>query len=326
MPLSWFKKDKQVGIVKSPNSGEEANNQLSSEILDDIKKLHFSTRKIADEALLGGYKSTFKGRGIEFEDVREYIPGDDIRSIDWKVTARSGQPFVKRYREERELSVMVAVDVSASAHTGSSNQTRERLAARVGAVLTMMAMQNGDKVGLVTHSDQVEKFYPPRKSRNSVWRIIREVMTSGDYNSGTDLFGLNKFLRQVLKRRSVIFIISDFFDPSFGENLAQLSSKHDVTAVVIEDPLDHSLPNLGLLTVKDPETGQKTVIDTSQKRVREKYQELQLAHREKLVKSFRKYGVGSIWLGTDKDFIPAIRSYFLSKERGRKLPLAVANR
>jgi len=186
----------------------------------------------------------------------------------------------------------------------------------------MMAMQNGDKVGLVTHSDRVEKYFPPRKSRNSVWRIIREVMTTGDYSSGTDLFGLNKFLIQVLKRKSVIFIISDFFDPSFSENLAQLSRKHDVTAVVVEDPFDHSLPSLGMLTVRNPETGASTVIDTSMKSVREKYSELQRAHRERLIQSFRKYDVGSIWLETDKDFMPAVRSYFVSRDKGIKRPLA----
>ncbi len=308
--------------LRQDSSQSSDTKVLTKELMAEVKKLHFSTKRIADENLLGGYRSAFKGRGIEFEDVREYAPGDDVRSIDWKVTARSGQPFVKRFREERELSVMIAVDVSASSHTGTAGQSRERLAAQIGAVFTMIAMQNNDKVGLVTYSDQLESYHPPKKARNSVWRIITEVMTPGQYNPGTDIDGMIQFLMKILKRRSVVILISDFFDPKACDNLAQLAKRHDVTAVVIEDASDSQLPKSGLISLRDPETGKTHLVDTSSSKLRKAYDEKMSYHKQALTQTLEKSGAGIIRLRTGHEFLPTIRQYFQARVKKKQVSIS----
>ena len=249
--------------------------QLDPELLAEIKKLHFQTKRLADENLMDSYKSAFRGTGIEFEEVREYLPGDDIRSIDWKVTARTGTPFIKSFREERELTVLIAVDVSASTHTGTRGQLREELIAKVGAVLTLIALGNNDKVGLLTFSDIVESYHPPRKARSAVWRILHEVLmprssknTASDKTNTAELFS---FISRVMKRRAIIFVISDFLELNFEDELASVAKRHDLTVMPVVDPSDFQLPAAGLLKVVDPETGAERLIDSGNPTVQDEY-------------------------------------------------------
>lgn len=290
-----------------------APRQLPPEILQEVKKLHFHTRRLADQGLRGSYRSAFRGQGIEFEEVREYVPGDDVRSIDWKVTARSQKAFVKSYREERELTVLLAVDVSASTMTGSKQQLRETLLAKVGAVLTFIALANNDKVGLVTFSDRIEQYHPPRKARSAVWRILHEVLTPQAHGSKTALPDAIAFMNRVLKRKSIIFILSDFFDRSYELPLATLAKRHDVTAVVVRDPLDFALPAGGLVQVRDAETGEERVVDLADATVRDEYAKRVQHSHQALSQTFASLGIDALQLRTDEEFMPKLRRYFHSR-------------
>jgi uncharacterized protein (DUF58 family) len=291
--------------------------ELDQQTLKEIRKLHFQTRRLADQSMTGSYRSAFRGRGIEFEEVREYIPGDDVRSIDWKVTARYGRPYVKSYREERELTVMIAVDVSASTLTGTRNQLRDDLIAKVGAVLALIALSNNDKVGLVTFSDRLETYHPPRKARGAVWRILHEVLVPGVYRPQTDLAGLFSFLSNVLKKRAVVFVLSDFLGQDFETPMASLAKRHDLTAILASDPVDFELPQSGLVNLRDPETGQVVLLDTSCEATRELYRKATWLVHEKLLVLFRKHAVGVIELQTDEPFVPELRRYFKEKRTVR---------
>lgn len=283
--------------------------ELEPELLKEIKRLHFQTRRLADQGVQGRYRSAFKGRGIEFEEVREYLPGDDVRSIDWKVTARRDHPYVKSYREERELTVFIAVDVSASTVTGTKKQLRDSLVARIGAALTFIALNNNDKVGLVTYSNRVESYHPPRKARSSVWRILHEVLMPTEFRRGTDLNGLCTFLNNVLKRRAIVFIISDFFDEGFSLPLATLAKRHDCTAVVVRDPSDENLPEVGLVRVRDPESGAVALLDTANATLREEYQKQSRSRRAQLDETLQRHRVGKLELTTNQDFLPALKLF-----------------
>jgi uncharacterized protein (DUF58 family) len=291
---------------------------LTPEQIAEVRKLHFSTKHIVTEGIAGQYRSAFKGRGIEFEEVRPYIPGDDVRSIDWKVTARTNIPHVKSYREERDLTVMIVVDVSSSTVTGTKNQLRERLIAQVGAALTLMALNNNDKVGLATFSDRLETYHPPRKGRNAVWRILQEVLSRSEYHPRTDLRELCIFLNSILKKKSVLFIVSDFFAGGYEEPLATLSKRHDVTAIVVEDPIDYALPNAGLIQVVDPESNQTCLIDAGNEKVRLAY----TMHAEKLRQErtslLRRNGAKVVELATNESFIPQLKKYFESRDIYRR--------
>ena len=299
---------------------------ISPELIAHIRRLHFESNKLADETISGQYRSAFRGRGIEFEEVREYSPGDDVRAIDWKVTARSRKPQIKVYREERELTVMLAVDVSASTMGGTRGQTKENLIAQLGAVLTFIALKNNDKVGLLTFSDCIENYHPPRKARGSAWRILHEVLQSGEYSSGTDFPETINFLNQVLKRHSIVFLISDFILPReqledkaknpLHAALSRLSRKHDVTAIVTRDPFEYQLPSVGLLQIRDPETGVEALLDTSDQGVRKAFERQELERQSLLQSLLRKYRISSLELRTDKSFHHKLRSYF--RQRGRR--------
>ncbi len=299
--------------LESNNSGK-----LSPEILAEVKRLHFQARRLANEGTVGQYRSAFKGRGIEFEEVREYVPGDEIRTIDWKVTARSGKPYVKSYREERELSVLICIDVSGSTHSGTGAELRGEIIGKLGAVLTLVAIQNNDKVGLVTFSDRVEKYFPPRKVRSAAWRILHEVLAPNSNKttpatSGTDLRTALEFVNRVLKRRSIIFVISDFIDSGYEKALATLVKRHDVTAVSITDPLDTALPETGLLEITEPESQVVSLIDCSSSSVRTHYANAAGARLINRDLTFRKLGVGHLALRTDKPFIKHLRAFLDSK-------------
>lgn len=305
---------------------------LDAEMLAEIKRLHFYTRKLANEGLVGQYRSAFRGRGVEFEEVREYAPGDDISSIDWKVTARTGKPFIKCYREERELSVMLACDVSASTYTGTRGQLRARVLAQLGALFTLVALANNDKVGLVTYSDRLETYHPPRKARGAVWRILHEMMGMRNQDRGTDLAACLSFLNLTLKRSSVVFFLSDF---NFSGNsvaavesniakfevaLGVLAKRHDVTAVRVKDFIDSDIALSSqrmLLRVVDPETGQPRIIDTGDIRVLEAYRERAMERELQLSRLFARYGVSLLTVDTVDDILPVINRYFAVR-RGKR--------
>lgn len=291
---------------------------IGPELLAELRKLHFHTRRLATQGIGGQYRSAFRGRGIEFEEVRGYVPGDDVRAIDWKVTARMNYPYIKSYREERELSVMIAVDISSSTATGTREQLRETLLAQVGAVLTLIALNNNDKVGLVTYSDRLETYHPPRKGKSTVWRILQEVLGHQELRHEatphTNLFGLFSFLNSILKRRSVVFVLSDFFDTGFEQPLAALAKQHDVTGVVVRDPADFSLPQAGLVTVQDPESGEEVLLNCSSKSFRDRYQGLVLTAQQELRTLLRKNRVGILELMTNRPFMPVLRRYFEEKQ------------
>ncbi len=289
---------------------------LSPELLAEIRSLHFQTRHLVDQGVTGQYRSAFRGRGIEFEEVRPYHPGDDVRAIDWKVTARMNTPFIKSYREERELTVMVAVDVSASTFTGTRAQLREQLIARVGAVLTLIALNNNDRVGLTTFSNRLETYHPPRKGRSSVWRILQEVLTTGNANPGTDLGAMCTFLSGVLKRRSIVFLISDFVSPApFEQPLATLAKRHDVTAVIVRDRADTELPKAGLICIREPESGEIHLVDSQNARVQTQYQELAKKARADQTTMFERNRVSTLELLTELPFMPELGRFL--ERRGK---------
>ncbi len=291
---------------------------LTPDLLAEIKRLHFQTKRLADQGVVGRYRSAFRGLGMEFEEVREYFPGDDVRAIDWKVTARSQKPYIKTYREERELTVVVAVDVSASTLAATRGRIRADIVARVGAILTLIALNNNDKVGLVTFSDRIESYHPPRKAKSAVWRILHEVLTPTSANRATDIGGLCRFLSNVLTRRSIIFLVSDFIGESFELPLATLAKRHDVTALVVTDPADAELPKTGMVAVVDPETDERVLIDCADDAVREAYRaEARRAHlhRSSLL---RRLGVASVELATDRPFMSEIKRFFDRKAIARR--------
>jgi len=308
-------------VSTSSGSRSSPNSVLSTEVLREIRNLHFQTRKLADQGIVGRYRSAYRGTGIEFEEVREYVPGDDVRRLDWKVTARSGRAFIKSYREERELTVMIAIDVSGSNISGTKGMLRGSLAARVGAVLSMIALTNNDKVGLCTFSDQVECYQPPRKARSAVWRILHEVLAEREKERrGTNLSAFFRFLSGVLKRKSIIFVISDYFDSGYERALATLAKKHDVTALVISDPADKSLPRGGLTLVEDPETGFRHLLDLGDRNYASQFSARATELQKRRDEFFVKHGIGLIELQTDEAFMPKIRRYFELREHQRAMP------
>lgn len=289
--------------------------QLTPELLAEVKRLHLQTRRLADEGFAGRYRSAFRGRGIEFEEVREYVPGDDVRLIDWKVTARSRKPYIKSFREERELSVMIAVDVSASTSTATRGELRAKLLARVGAVLALAAVSNNDKVGLVSYSDALETYHPPRKARGAVWRILHEVLAAREYGGQTDLAGLFRFLSRILKRRAVVFVLSDFIAADYELELATLAKRHDCIAIIAVDPADAELPRSGLVRIADPETGEPFVLDCRDEAARSAYaafSQQALAEREQVL---RRYGIDALTLKVNEPFMPRIKSFFDKRRR-----------
>ncbi len=291
-------------------------NTLPAELLREIRHLHFQTRRFVDQGVIGGYRSAFRGSGMEFEEVREYQPGDEIRRIDWKVTAKSGRPFVKSYREERELTVVLAVDVSGSTQTGTRSQLRASQLARIGAALTLVALKNNDKVGLVTFADEVKSYHPPRKARSAVWRILHEVLEERESpRHGTDFGSLFRFLQSVLKHRAIIFCLSDWIGTIPDSALATLSMRHDVNAVTVRDPADSALPDAGFVRVQDPETGEILLIDSSSSAVRSEYERLVAARAQSVQRTFARHRVDHIIVRTDEPFGPKLRAYFDRRTR-----------
>jgi uncharacterized protein (DUF58 family) len=288
---------------------------LSREIIKKIEKIHIHTNYLVNDVFAGEYESAFKGRGMEFEEVREYAPGDEIRSIDWNVTARMGRPFVKEFKEERELTVMLLIDVSSSGLFGTVKEFKNEVAAELGAILAFAAIKNNDKVGLIIFTDTVEKFIPPQKGRNHVWRVIREVIGHQPQERNTDIKMALDFLNRVLNRRAVCFLISDFISEGYEKNLRITNKKHDLIAVSVADPRERELPSIGFIELEDAETGETILVDTSDRSIRDGFKTLSEESTRARNELFRSMGVDYIDIRTDKPLIDPIMKFFLLRER-----------
>lgn len=291
------------------------------EVLRQVRRIELRTRGLVNSRFSGEYHSVFKGQGIEFAEVREYQPGDDVRSIDWNVTARLGHPFVKRYVEERELTVLLLVDLSGSQRWGTRERLKSELVAEVAAALAMSAMRNNDRVGLLLVTDEVEWFVPPRKGRRHVLRLVRDLLAFEPERRGTDLAAGAQYASRLLGSRAVLFLFSDFRLgggwPAFSDALTALSARHDVVAVRLSDPRDAVLPDVGMLSLRDPETGATTTVDTSSVAVRERFAAVAAADEAAARTLFRRLRVDEIRLSTDRPYSVPLLAFFRRRERRR---------
>ena len=287
-----------------------------SEVLKKVRRIQIVTGAMVNDLFAGQYHSAFKGLGIEFEEVREYQPGDDVRTIDWNVTARSGRPFVKRFREERELTVVLVVDVSASQEFGTRDQLKSELVAELGATLAFSAIQNNDKVSLLMFTDRVERYVPADKGTRHVLRVVRELLYHQPSGRGTDVSTALQYLDRVLSRRSVVFLISDFQSPDFSQALKRVRRRHDIIPVHVHDQRESQLPPVRYLELLDPETNEQLLVDTSSRAFRRRYSELAIGRRLKLLTDFRKLGIDVIEVATGESFVDPLRRFF--RKRGRR--------
>ncbi|HEY2625160.1 MAG TPA: DUF58 domain-containing protein [Candidatus Udaeobacter sp.] len=293
----------------------EEERHTPAEILKKIRTLEIKTRGLVETAFAGDYHSVFKGRGMNFEDVREYQPGDEIRAIDWNVTARLGAAYVKKFTEERELTVILVVDVSASGNFGSTTQSKRELAAEVACLLAFSAIRNNDKVGLILFTDRVELFIPPKKGRSHTLRLIREILFFKPEGRGTEPALALDYLNNIVTRRAVVFFISDFQAPDFSRALAVSGRRHDFIAIHVRDERERVLPNIGIITLEDAETDEQIVINTADRGTRVRFTDLASEHETDLARTLRRNNIDAIALQTGRDYLPALRSFFKQRER-----------
>ena len=288
---------------------------IDKEILKKIRRIQISTSRKVTDVFAGQYKSVFKGIGMEFDEVREYMPGDEIRSIDWNVTARTGHPFIKKFVEERELTIMLLLDISKSSLFGTRNNLKRSVAAEVCSAIAFSAIKNNDKVGMMTFSDKVEKYIPPRKGSKHVLRVIREALYSSQSGDGTDMNVVLEALSKISTRKTITFIISDFFTENFKKNISIANKKHDIIAITIMDPAEKDLPNIGILKVHDAETGEEKDIDTSDKRTMEEYRKNSFKRIKEREDLLRSVNVDRIDISTDKSYVDPLVKFFKMREK-----------
>ena len=282
----------------------------TKDLLKKVRKIEIKTRGLSRQIFAGEYHSAFKGRGMTFSEVREYQYGDDIRNIDWNVTARFNHPYVKVFEEERELTVMLLIDVSGSGDFGTQLQMKQTLITEIAAVLSFSAIENNDKIGVILFSDRIEKFIPPKKGRKHILRIIRELLECNPQSKGTDISESLRFLTNAIKKRCTAFLISDFRDKGYARSLQIANNKHDVAALHVFDRRETTLPSVGLLRVRDAETGMERWIDTSKSRIRENYAMKWNSHLEIMKEIFSRAGVDSVSIHTGEDYVkPLIRLF-----------------
>ena len=286
---------------------------IPKEILDKVRLIEIRTRNMMNNLFAGEYHSVFKGRGMEFAEAREYQPGDDVRHIDWNVTARVGRPFIKVFDEEREMTVMLLVDVSASGAFGSQQQMKGEVGVEVSALLAFSAIQNNDRVGLLIFTDEVEVFVPPKKGRKHVLRVIRELLYFQPQGRRTSIAGALEYLGRVLHRRSVVFVVSDFQDKGYETALRHLSRRHDLIAVSLSDPREWRLPDVGFINLQDAETGEQVLVDSGHQGVREFYAAEQAAAVERRGVLFRKTGVDEIAIDATKPYVDPLIHFFRAR-------------
>ena len=288
---------------------------IPKQILKKVKKIEIHTRGLVNDLFGGEYHSVFKGRGMTFSEVREYQPGDDIRLIDWNVTARTGAPFVKIFEEERELTVFILVDISGSGNFGSLDQLKRDFASEIAAVLGFSAIKNNDKVGLILFSDEIEKFLIPKKGKSHVLRVIRELLYTKPKSRRTSIKKALDYLLNVAKRKSVVFLISDFLDDDYWSSLKVVNRKHDLIGIRLYDPAEIKLPNLGLTKVKDSESGESFWVDTSDNNIMDELERTNHLNQDKLNSKSKKIGFDLITISIEKDFVEPILSFFKMRER-----------
>ncbi|MDD5477470.1 MAG: DUF58 domain-containing protein [Candidatus Omnitrophica bacterium] len=288
---------------------------IPKEILREIRRIQITTSRMVTDVFAGQYQSVFKGKGMEFYEVREYLPGDEIRSIDWNVTARTGHPFVKKFVEERELTVMLLLDMSASSYFGTAHQSKMQLAAKLCSLLAFSAIKNNDKVGFIAFTDRIEKFIPPRKGLRHVLRVIREALYSKPQGAGTEINAALEYLNRVTTRKTVTFIISDFFAPGFKKMLAVANKRHDVVAVTITDPKELEFPDIGLVKLFDPEKKRDFILDTSDKSLRREYAQKNQQRVKQRETFFRSLHIDAIDVRTDMPYSQSILKFFKSRQR-----------
>ena len=287
----------------------------TEELLQKVRKIEIKTKGLSNNIFAGEYHSAFKGRGMAFSEVREYQYGDDVRDIDWNVTARFGKPFVKVFEEERELTVMLLVDVSGSLDFGTQTQSKRQLLTEIAATLAFSAIQNNDKVGVIMFSDRIEKFIPPKKGSSHILRIIRELITYKPQSNGTDISEGLRYFTNVIKKRCTAFLLSDFYDDNYNDALKIASGKHDLVAIRITDEKEMHLPDLGLAKFYDPETGETILIDTADSTIRRDFANRYAAHVAQVDESLRKYGIDQTVLFTGEDYVKELKKMF--ERRGR---------
>ncbi len=288
---------------------------LTREILKQVRQIELRTRGLVNHVFSGEYHSVFKGRGMEFSEVREYQFGDDIRNIDWNVTARFGHPFIKIFEEERELTVMLLIDLSGSLIFGSVEKTKQQVAAEISAILAFSAMKNNDKVGMILFTDKIEKFVPPRKGKTHVLRIIREVLSFEPTGKTTNIKGALEYLNNAIKKRSIVFLLSDFMDDGYSRILRIIGKKHDLVGIVLSDEREDTLPKIGLVKLSDTETGQQRWIDTSDSRVQRQLRKIKTEKLEKRKALFVTSRLDSIEVQTGQDYVKPLVQFFKMRER-----------
>ena len=282
----------------------------TKELLKKVRKIEIKTRRLSDHIFGGEYHSTFKGRGMTFSEVRQYQFGDEVRTIDWNVTARYNEPYVKVFEEERELTMMLLVDISGSELFGTANQFKKEIITEISATLAFSAMQNNDKVGLILFTDEVELFIPPKKGKSHVLRIIRELLEFKPNSKRTDLAGALKYLSNVMKKKAIVFVLSDFITEGYEQNLKITGNKHDLTGIRVYDHREESIPNLGVVQMQDAETGSIQLINTQSKRVRNAYGAYYRKQVEYFQETFRKSGCGTISCRADESYVKKLLGYF----------------
>ena len=292
---------------------------LTGDLIARIRRIEITTRKLVNDGFAGEYQSVFKGRGMEFDEVRQYHPGDDVRTIDWNVTARTGEPYVKSYIEERELTVMLVVDVSGSGDFGTRNRFKRELAGELAAVMSFAATTNNDKVGLLLFTDRVESLVPPRKGRSHVLRMVRDLLVFQPVGSGTDIRLALDTVHQMLKRRSIVFLVSDFLaDPeSYRQAMLVTNRRHDVVAFDLNDPLEHEIADVGILALEDAESGQLRWVDTGSREWKQEFSEKVARLEEDKKELFTAAGVDRISVTTERDYVAEVGAFF--KDRRRRL-------
>ena len=293
--------------------------------MSSMRQLEIRTRRMVNDSLAGSYQSVFKGRGMDFDEVREYSPGDEVRTIDWNVTARAGRPFVKKFTEERELTIFLLVDISASGNFGSGSMSKRDLAAELASVLAFSAIRNSDKVGLLLYTDQIERYLPPKKGRRHVLRVVRDILYHTPEAIGTDTVKALDVANRLLHRRAVVFLISDFETSKnaaatrveLRKAMRRTNRRHDLIAVQVEDPRERELPDVGIVALEDAESGEVIEVDTASAAVRKRFKELALQRGLQLVSDFRSEGIDTLQLRTDAPYMPALQRFFKTRERRR---------
>ena len=317
---SWFGRlvgmGQPSGVPASPAATDERQpDPIPTDLLRKIRRIEIRVRRLLNTVFLGEYHSVFKGRGMEFSEVREYVPGDDIRAIDWNVTARLSYPYVKQFVEERELIVLLVIDVSASGSYGSTGVSKLEVATEVAALLAFSAIRNNDKVGLVAFTDRVEKYIPPRKGRRHVLRVIRELLYLRPQGRGTDITPALAYVNRVQRRKSVVFLISDFLPGGYEATLRVTERRHDVIAVAITDPREHALPDTGLVALEDTESGELVVVDAGDAAIRDEYQRLALEALSRRVGLLQSVGVDRVEVSTGASYVEPLASFFRARSR-----------